>query len=85
MKKADADAAQASAAFDDLHKRVGNVVGDGVPEGGEDDYVVLENRGTPGTSTPRDSRRGITSNSVNCWAPSTSSGAQRSPAPGSTT
>ena len=47
VKKSDADAARASAAFDDLHKRIGNIVGDGVPEGGEDDYVVLETRGTP--------------------------------------
>ena len=47
VKKADADSARASAAFDDLIKRVGNLVADGVPEGGEDDYVVLETHGTP--------------------------------------
>jgi seryl-tRNA synthetase len=43
--QAEADAAQARA--DELTRRIGNVVEDGVPPGGEDDYVVLEHVGTP--------------------------------------
>lgn len=43
--QADADAAQAKA--DELLRRIGNVVEDGVPAGGEDDFVVLEHVGTP--------------------------------------
>ncbi|UJP40772.1 serine--tRNA ligase [Cellulomonas palmilytica] len=43
--QAEADAAQARA--DELARRIGNVVEDGVPAGGEDDYVVLEHVGTP--------------------------------------
>ena len=47
VKKADAEAAATAAGFDDQVRRIGNIVADGVPEGGEDDYVVLETRGTP--------------------------------------
>ncbi|MBO0899050.1 serine--tRNA ligase [Cellulomonas sp. zg-ZUI22] len=43
--QADADAAQAHAT--ELSRRIDNVVEDGVPTGGEDDYVVLEHVGTP--------------------------------------
>ncbi|GEK18928.1 serine--tRNA ligase [Cellulomonas persica] len=43
--QAEADAAQAKA--DELARRIGNIVEDGVPAGGEDDYVVLEHVGTP--------------------------------------
>ncbi|MBO9553542.1 serine--tRNA ligase [Cellulomonas sp.] len=43
--QADADAAEQKAT--ELSRRIGNVVEDGVPEGGEDDYVVLEHVGTP--------------------------------------
>ena len=43
--QAEADAAQARA--DELARRIGNVVEEGVPAGGEDDYVVLEHVGTP--------------------------------------
>lgn len=43
--QADADAAERRA--DELARRIGNVVEPGVPEGGEDDYVVLEHVGTP--------------------------------------
>ena len=42
--------AAASAAGDELNalmRRVGNVIVDGVPSGGEDDYVVLETVGAP--------------------------------------
>ena len=37
----------AAAELDTLMRRVGNVIIDGVPVGGEDDYVVLETVGTP--------------------------------------
>ena len=47
VKKADAEAVATAAAFEDQVRRIGNIVADGVPEGGEDDYVVLETRGTP--------------------------------------
>jgi seryl-tRNA synthetase len=39
--------AEAEAKFDDLMKQLGNLVLDGVPEGGEDDGVVIETIGTP--------------------------------------
>ncbi|WP_129338087.1 serine--tRNA ligase [Cellulomonas endophytica] len=42
---AEADEAEATATA--LARRIGNVVEDGVPPGGEDDYVVLEHVGTP--------------------------------------
>ena len=54
----DAEAAQSAAAssYDDLLGRLSNVVEDGVPAGGEDDYVVLEHVGEPRTFDfePRD-------------------------------
>lgn len=43
--QSEADEAEAAAAA--LALRIGNVVEDGVPAGGEDDYVVLEHVGTP--------------------------------------
>ena len=43
--QADADAAEQRAT--ELARRIGNVIEDGVPAGGEDDYVVLEHVGTP--------------------------------------
>ena len=46
VKKAEAAEKDAAAAFDQLLKAVPNVIIDGVPVGGEDDYVVLEERGT---------------------------------------
>ncbi|HET9649615.1 MAG TPA: serine--tRNA ligase [Microlunatus sp.] len=47
VKKADAVRDELDAAFETQLKEVGNLLGDGVPKGGEDDYVVLETRGTP--------------------------------------
>ncbi|MGY4718820.1 serine--tRNA ligase [Naumannella huperziae] len=47
VKQRQADSEAASARFDALLAGVGNIVADGVPEGGEDDYVVLESVGTP--------------------------------------
>ncbi len=46
-KAAQAASTQAGAAFDELMRQLGNIVIDGVPEGGEDDSVVLETIGTP--------------------------------------
>ena len=46
VKRAVAAEKEASAAFDELLKAVPNLIIDGVPVGGEDDYVVLEERGT---------------------------------------
>ena len=41
----DADAAEATAS--ELARSIGNVIEDGVPAGGENDYVVLRHEGTP--------------------------------------
>ncbi len=46
VKAADAAAGEAQAALDKLVWKIENVVIDGVPEGGEDDYVVLKEVGT---------------------------------------
>ena len=47
VKRAEAMAGELGTAFGGLVEQVGNVVADGVPEGGEDDYVVLETHGEP--------------------------------------
>ncbi|HEX8509144.1 MAG TPA: serine--tRNA ligase [Propionibacteriaceae bacterium] len=47
VKKAEAAQSGAASAFDALITHIGNVVADGVPQGGEDDYVVLETLGSP--------------------------------------
>ncbi len=47
VKAAGAEAEAANVVFDDLIRQVGNLVIEGVPEGGEDDFVVLEEIGTP--------------------------------------
>jgi seryl-tRNA synthetase len=47
VKKAEAARAELDAAFEAMLKMVGNLVADGVPPGGEDDYVVLETIGRP--------------------------------------
>ncbi|GGC02811.1 serine--tRNA ligase [Cellulomonas carbonis] len=47
VKAAQADADAAGAELDDVAMRIGNVVVDGVPAGGEDDYVVLRHVGEP--------------------------------------
>ena len=43
--QADADAAQAD--LDELMRRIGNVIIDGVPAGGEEDFALIETVGTP--------------------------------------
>jgi seryl-tRNA synthetase len=45
VKAAEAAQAEADTLFTAAHKRVSNVVEDGVPPGGEDDYVVLKHVG----------------------------------------
>ena len=46
VKAADAAAAEAQTALDEVLWKIENVVADGVPTGGEDDYVVLREVGT---------------------------------------
>ncbi|WP_298748549.1 serine--tRNA ligase [uncultured Serinicoccus sp.] len=47
VKALDAQAGEAASARDEAMRRIGNVVMDGVPVGGEDDFVTLEEVGTP--------------------------------------
>jgi seryl-tRNA synthetase len=47
VKAAEAEQNEADTLFTAAHKRVSNVVEDGVPPGGEDDFVVLKHVGTP--------------------------------------
>ncbi|GAA2025142.1 serine--tRNA ligase [Pseudokineococcus marinus] len=47
VKQLQAAAAEAEAEVEELLRSVPNLVADGVPPGGEDDYVVLEEVGTP--------------------------------------
>ncbi len=47
VKERDRASAQAAVERDEALRRIGNVIIDGVPTGGEDDYVVLEEIGTP--------------------------------------
>lgn len=55
VKAAEAEQAAADAALDTAHRAIANVVQDGAPAGGEDDYVVLEHVGdTPEIASPRD-------------------------------
>lgn len=55
VKAAEGDQAAAEAAFQRTHLAISNVVIDGVPAGGEDDFVVLDTVGTPpALDRPRD-------------------------------
>ncbi|MCP9275796.1 serine--tRNA ligase [Mycolicibacterium arenosum] len=47
VKAAEAEQGAAEQAFTAAHMAIGNVILDGVPAGGEDDFVVLETVGTP--------------------------------------
>jgi seryl-tRNA synthetase len=49
VKEAEVEQAEAEAELRRLHLAVPNVVEDGAPPGGEDDYVVLEHVGEPAT------------------------------------
>ncbi|MDP7706196.1 serine--tRNA ligase [Mycobacterium sp. TY815] len=55
VKAAEADQTAAEAAFTAAHMAISNVIIDGVPAGGEDDYAVVEVVGEPPTLTdPKD-------------------------------
>ena len=55
VKAAEAAQAEAEAAFTAAHMAVSNIIVDGVPAGGEDDFVVLDTVGTPAEiESPRD-------------------------------
>jgi seryl-tRNA synthetase len=55
VKAAEADQAAADAALDAAQRAISNVVQEGAPAGGEDDYVVLEHVGSPaGIANPKD-------------------------------
>ena len=55
VKAAEAAQAEAEAAFTAAHMAVSNIIVDGVPAGGEDDFVVLDTVGTPAElDNPRD-------------------------------
>ncbi|HET9128926.1 MAG TPA: aminoacyl--tRNA ligase-related protein, partial [Propionibacteriaceae bacterium] len=47
VKAAQAASDEAKQRFDELMKQVGNLIVEGIPEGGEDDFVVIESHGTP--------------------------------------
>ena len=47
VKAADAAQTEADATYDALIRAISNIAEPGVPEGGEDDYVVLEHVGSP--------------------------------------
>lgn len=47
VKQLDTEVADSLTERDDALRRIGNIVKQGVPVGGEDDYVVLEEIGTP--------------------------------------
>jgi seryl-tRNA synthetase len=47
VKAAEAAQTEAASSYDDLFGRLPNIVEEGVPAGGEDDYVVLEHVGEP--------------------------------------
>ncbi|WP_237571965.1 serine--tRNA ligase [Mycolicibacterium lacusdiani] len=55
VKSAETDQAAAEQAMTAAHMAIGNVIVDGVPAGGEDDFVVLETVGDPPTlDDPKD-------------------------------
>ncbi|GFG65718.1 serine--tRNA ligase [Mycobacterium kubicae] len=55
VKAAEAEQAQSESAFTAAHMAISNVVLDGVPAGGEDDYAVLDVVGEPATlDNPKD-------------------------------
>ena len=85
VKAAEAAANAADAEADRLARLLPNLVLDGVPVGGEEDFVVLRHEGpAPATSRPKASSPRTTSRSARAWTRSTPSAARRSPAPVST-
>lgn len=73
-----------TAEYEELISSIENLIIDGVPVGGEDDYVVVKEVGTPATSPSKASNRATTSKSANSSTASTWHAAQRSPAHAST-
>ena len=69
VRDAEAQQVAADEALRLAHLAIANVVETGVPAGGEDDYVVLEELGTPTVGATRRT----TSSSARCSAPSTPS------------
>ncbi|MBO0839655.1 MAG: serine--tRNA ligase [Sciscionella sp.] len=47
VKAAEAEQSEADAKLVDAHRKIANIVEDGAPAGGEDDYVVLKHVGEP--------------------------------------
>jgi seryl-tRNA synthetase len=82
VKEADAEAQRLDQELTDLLRTVPNIVEEGAPAGGEEDYVVLETVGSPPTFAfePKDHL-----SSARRSARSTPSAAPRSPAHGSST
>ena len=77
VKELQAAAAAADGELATLIRRVPNIVIEGIPSGGEDDYVVLRTRAPRATSLPRVSRRVTTSSSARaCAAIDTERGAK---------
>ncbi|EUA54280.1 seryl-tRNA synthetase N-terminal domain protein [Mycobacterium intracellulare 1956] len=64
VKAAEAAQAEAEAAFTAAHMAISNVVIDGVPAGGEDDFAVLDTVGEP----PRSTTPRTTSSWASRWA-----------------
>ena len=55
VKAAEAEQAEAEGALSAAHMAISNIIIDGVPAGGEDDFVVLDTVGTPPKlDNPRD-------------------------------
>jgi seryl-tRNA synthetase len=52
VKSAEAEAEKLAGELDELLQTVPNIVEEGAPPGGEDDYVVLETHGEPRVSLP---------------------------------
>lgn len=78
VKAAQAAADESGARFDELMLQVGNLVLDGVPEGGEDEGVVLETVGVPRDFEAEGSSPRTILSWVRRWVPSTWNGARRS-------
>jgi seryl-tRNA synthetase len=82
VKAAETAVSAADQALRRAQLAIPNVIEDGAPHGGEDNYVVPRGGGPRARPTLRCA---ITRTWARAWAPSTSSGARRSRAAGSTT
>jgi seryl-tRNA synthetase len=84
VKAAEAAQSDAEAAFRDLSRTLPNLASPEAPVGGEDDFVVLEEIGTPRDFAAEGFEPRTTSSWAEASAPSTSSAAPRSAVRGST-